>query len=83
MGIEYIVDMLQTVVPRSKESFNHSVEITKPFGKIDSIIDWCKSEMSMDWRWQLIEPSSDIRPGRYRFHFDSERDYCAFIMRWT
>lgn len=68
---------------RSKESFAFAKEITKPFGKLDSVLDWCKSELTGDWRWQLIDVSTDVRPGRYCFFFDSERDYFAFTLKWT
>lgn len=67
---------------RSKESFRHTCEINKPFGVIDTVLEWCKSELVQTWRWQLVQPSSDIRPGRYVFYFDSDRDYCAFVMKW-
>jgi hypothetical protein len=67
---------------RDKESFAHSKEITKPFGGIDRVISWCKTEMASDWRWQVLEMSSDIRPGRYIFYFDSDRDCCAFCLKW-
>lgn len=67
---------------REKESFQHAVEITKPFGQLDNVIGWCKTEMSGVWRWQVVEMSSDIRPGRYIFYFDSDRDYCAFLLKW-
>lgn len=67
---------------REKESFGYAREITKPFGKIDCIIAWCKAELAGDWRWQLIEGSSDIRPGRYIFYFDSDKDLCAFALKW-
>ncbi len=68
---------------RTKESFLHAQEISKPFGGIDDIISWCKSEMQNDWRWQVVDVSSDIRPGRYIFYFDNERDYLAFTMKWS
>ncbi len=74
--------VLQDYKIRDKESFLYAREITKPFGGIDSVISWCKDEMQYDWRWQVIEPSSDIRPGRYCFFFDSDKDLCAFIMKW-
>ena len=67
---------------REKESFKHAVEIGKPFGGVDTVISWCKNEMQDDWRWQLVEMSSDIRPGRYIFYFDSDKDYCAFLLKW-
>lgn len=68
---------------RESKSFPHAREIAKPFGVLDQIIPWCKDELTADWRWQLVQPSSDIAPGRYIFYFDSDRDYCAFVMRWT
>lgn len=68
---------------RSKESFPYVKEITKPFGVLDRIIAWCKTEMTDDWRWELLDVSSDIRPGRYIFYFDSERDACAFALKWA
>jgi len=67
---------------RKKDSFLYSKEITKPFGVIDHVIRWCKSESQCDWRWYMVEASSDQRPGRYIFYFDSERDLCAFVMKW-
>ena len=68
---------------REKASFNHATEIVKPFGVLESVLDWCKSELQDDWRWQLVEMSSDIKPGRYIFYFDDERDYLAFVLKWS
>ena len=68
---------------RDKNSFRHAQEISKEFGVLESVLDWCKEELSAEWRWQLIEVSSDHRPGRYCFFFDSERDYLAFVMKWS
>jgi hypothetical protein len=68
---------------RDQESFQCAQEIIKPFGTIDSVIDWCKAELESEWRWHLVEVSSDIRPGRYIFYFDSHRDACAFALKWT
>ena len=68
---------------RNQESFLYSREITKPFGELDRVIDWCKTEMVGDWRWQLVDVSSDCRPGRYIFYFDSERDCFAFTLQWS
>jgi hypothetical protein len=68
---------------RNQASFNHAHEIVKPFGQIEQVIDWCKSELTNEWRWQLVEISSDQKPGRYIFYFDSERDCLAFIMKWS
>lgn len=68
---------------RESSSFAYSQEITKTFGSLDHIIEWCKDQLVGDWRWQLIELSTDRRPGRYVFYFDSERDYVAFMLHWS
>lgn len=68
---------------RDRNSFRHATEITKEFGIIETVLNWCKSELRGEWRWQLIEMSSDIKPGRYCFFFDDERDYLAFVMKWA
>ena len=68
---------------RNRESFLYAREIAKPFGELDRVIDWCKTEMVGDWRWQLVDVSSDRRPGRYIFYFDSERDFFAFTLQWS
>ena len=68
---------------RNRESFLYSREITKPFGELDRVIDWCKTEIVGDWRWQLVDVSSDRRPGRYIFYFDTERDFFAFTLQWS
>jgi hypothetical protein len=68
---------------RQKNSFAYHKEITKPFGGLDNIISWCKTELLDEWRWELIEVSTDQRPGRYIFYFDSERDLFAFVLHWS
>ena len=68
---------------RNRESFLYSREIAKPFGKLDHVLDWCKTELVGDWRWQLVDVSSDTRPGRYVFYFDTERDFFAFTLQWA
>jgi hypothetical protein len=68
---------------RQAVSFNHAKEIVKPFGQIESVLDWAKTALEQEWRWQLVETSSVHRPGRYIFYFDSERDYLAFVLKWA
>jgi hypothetical protein len=68
---------------RDGESFAYARDISKPFGQIDRILAWCKAELQDEWRWQLVDVSSDLRPGRYIFYFDSERDYFAFTLQWA
>lgn len=69
-------------VVREKTSFAYHKEIVKPFGGLDQVLYWCRTELVGDWRWQLIDVSSDQRPGRYGFFFDSDRDACAFALKW-
>lgn len=66
---------------RDRESFSFAKEIVKPFGAIEQILDWSKKELLGEWRWQLVEISSQNRPGRYIFYFESERDYLAFLLK--
>lgn len=68
---------------RAKESFAYSHVISKPYGVLDLVLDWCKSECSGDWRWNIIDVSTDIRPGSYMFYFDSDRDFSAFLLKWS
>jgi hypothetical protein len=68
---------------RDQASFAYAQEIAKGFGILEQVLDWCKSELVNEWRWQLIDVSSDQRPGRYIFYFDSERDCLAFTMKWS
>jgi hypothetical protein len=68
---------------RLGESFSHAREIARPFGQIDRIIEWCKTELVGDWRWQVVTTSSDRAPGRYIFYFDSDRDAAAFALFWS
>ena len=68
---------------RDGESFAYACDISKPFGQIDRILAWCKTELQQEWRWQLVDVSSNVRPGRYIFYFDSERDYFAFTLQWA
>lgn len=67
---------------RNKESFAYAKEISKPWGGLDLVLAWCKTELVGEWRWQLVDVSSDVRPGRYIFYFDSDRDCCAFTLKW-
>jgi len=67
---------------RDRTSFLYVKEITKPWGGLDLVLAWCRTELTGEWRWQLMHPSSDSAPGRYAFYFDSDRDMCAFTMTW-
>jgi hypothetical protein len=68
---------------RTRDSFLYTKEIAKPFGVIDHVIVWCKENIGEGgWRWQLVESSSDVRDGKYLFCFTTDRDLCAFVMKW-
>lgn len=67
---------------RDKASFAYTVDLTKPAGMIDHVLEWSREELSHEWRWTLVEVSAVHKPGRYTFYFDSERDYFAFIIKW-
>lgn len=75
--------LLHQINSRSGESFPYAQEITRTWGAVDAVVDWCKSECISDWRWQIVEPTNVNNPGRYIFYFDSDRDYLAFVMKWA
>ena len=69
-------------IDRDKTSFPYAQSIDKAYGTLGDVLDWCKAELAHDWRWQMIEMSTQERPGRYIFYFDSERDCLAFTLKW-
>ena len=72
-----------TGIDRDKTSFPYAQAIDKDYGMLDHVLDWCKSELTDDWRWQMVEMSAGDRPGRYIFYFDSDRDCLAFSLKWV
>ena len=68
---------------RDGESFPYAREIHRPFGQLDNVLTWCRTELDGDWRWQLVRTSTDREPGRYIFYFDTERDLFAFTLQWA
>lgn len=78
-----LTQQLQEIDLRPGDSFAYQSETTRPYGCIDTIIDWCKCQLKSDWRWQVLEYSTDTRPGTYKFYFDSERDCVAFTLHWA
>jgi len=75
-------NMVSHIDHRDKESFAFAQECYRTWGHLNEVLDWCKSELTEDWRWQLVDMSTDIRPGRYIFYFDGERDCLAFTLKW-
>lgn len=73
---------LELLDRRETDGYPFAKEISKPYGVLDKIIAWCEQEMLEDWRWQLVQSSSDSIPGRYIFYFTSGRDHFAFVLKW-
>lgn len=71
-----------TGIDRDKSSFPYAQGIDKDYGMLDHVLDWCKCELTDDWRWQMIEMAGTERPGRYIFYFDSAKDCMAFALKW-
>lgn len=67
---------------RPAESFDYTMRLERPWGWLDQAIAWCKTEMTGEWRWQIVSMSSDQRPGDYIFYFDTHRDYFTFCLKF-
>ncbi len=80
--IELTDEIKRQIDWRSETSFPYAREVFLNYGRVDEAIKWCQVECQCDWRWQIIDTSSDIRPGRYIFYFDSDQDCCAFALKW-
>jgi len=72
-----------TLETRPGDSFRYARALLKPYGELDRVLARCKPELIDEWRWQLIDGSTDKRPGRYIFYFDSDRDFFAFVLQWS
>ena len=75
--------LIKDYTQRDKDSFNYAREITKPYKEVERVLDWCKSELIEEWRWQMVEMSTPAKVGRYIFYFDSDRDCVAFSLKWA
>lgn len=65
---------------RNASSFPYQQQVRQ---NLDAMLAWCRNECRCDWRWQLVENSGFQAPGVYRFYFDSDRDACAFALKWS
>jgi len=63
------------------DQFKFQVEIRSI--RLDEMLSWCKHEVEGDWRWQLLEISGSMTPGRYHFYFENDKDCCAFSLKWA
>jgi hypothetical protein len=68
---------------RTADTFQYCQQIRQNLGLLEHVLTWCKNECQSEWRWQMIESSSPHDPGLYCFYFDSDRDACAFALRWS
>jgi hypothetical protein len=64
----------------------HQSKLTIPFGKLQSVLDWCNHNCEKDWVWTQSD-TFYIPPNKfnkvlydYTFSFESEKDYLAFIL---
>lgn len=64
--------------------YNYDVIIHRPYGTLDPVITWCKSECR-NWAWNVTSNEDPPHPQdwSYQFYFAREQDYMAFILRWT
>jgi hypothetical protein len=75
--------MIDDITHRTADSFQYHREVKLMTGVLDAALDWCRSECRGDWRWRLIDVSSDWAPGQYEFYFDNDVDACAFVLKWS
>lgn len=52
---------------------SYKTEIEIPFGELDAMIEWCEHNCASEWKFD----DSDYG---YKFYFESERDYVAFLI---
>jgi hypothetical protein len=69
-------------VVKLDEGYAHAKALYLPLGKIDSVVNWCKQELSPGWKWQIITSSCPTTPGAYAFFFNVESDFFAFLLKF-
>jgi hypothetical protein len=57
----------------------HQVKLTIPYGELQPIIEWCDRNCLSEWRY-MEDPNANFLSGGWVFFFESERDYCAFLL---
>lgn len=64
-------------------SLSHKTNITIPFGKLESILEWCENNCESEWKFddaQYIAAYGNMNTISYDFYFESERDFVAFLI---
>tara|TARA_R110000803_G_scaffold165847_1_gene229282 strand:+ start:27 stop:266 length:240 start_codon:yes stop_codon:yes gene_type:complete len=72
-----------TKVIKVEEGYSHAKTLYLPTGEINSVVDWCKQELSLGWKWQILTSSSPTTPGVYSFFFHSDSDFFAFLLKYS
>jgi hypothetical protein len=72
-----------TVGELTESGFAFKKEIQRQMGSLDPVIEWCKNELEPSWRWDIIDMSGSNSPGRYAFYFNNEKDFLAFLLKWS
>jgi len=67
---------------RDATTFNYSVNIERPAGDIDGIVQWCKLNFEDGWRWHINCFSTPSTPGSYTFFLNNNADYMAFVLKY-
>jgi|LakMenE18May11ns_1017448.scaffolds.fasta_scaffold9051103_2 hypothetical protein len=55
-------------------------KIGLPYGKLQSILEWCKRNCTHEWKFEEDGNTMDTWEPKYTFYFESERDYVAFTL---
>ena len=58
---------------------NYDTEVHIVYGSLSPMIDWCKRNCSDPWEFSVLEDAGNDE-GKYKFCFDSERDYINFLI---
>lgn len=60
----------------------YSTTILIPFGKLDSILNWCKDNCNDNWKFFTGEftTTNNVWLVSYEFQFESDKDYMAFML---
>jgi hypothetical protein len=69
-------------ITKTEEGYSHAKILYLPTGEINSVVDWCKQELSPGWKWQILSSSSPTTPGAYAFFFNADSDFFAFILKY-
>ena len=67
---------------KENEGFRYAINIERPAGKVDAIVQWCTLNFDDNWRWQICRSSSATFPGNYTFFFNNNVDYMAFVLKY-